>query len=176
MELVHDVCSSFDGSGLGLACEDGDFGPLTLVGGVASLEDGRLTQTIDIRFGSGITPERLTEVLEARADLCGARFELLHCMPLFAQDKDGDLVQTLLGSYRDVTGDMQEPFTIGGATYSRHFKAGVGFGVDVHGQSRPSWVGSLHAADEGVSEGALKSAFKVYAVAIERLMDLEIGF
>ena len=176
MELVHDVCSSFDGSGLGLACEDGDFGPLTLVGGVASLEDGRLTQTIDIRFGSGITPERLTEVLEARADLCGARFELLHCMPLFAQDKDGDLVQTLLGSYRDVTGDMQEPFTIGGATYSRHFKAGVGFGVDVHGQSRPSWVGSMHAADEGVSEEALKSAFKVYAVAIERLMDLEIGF
>ena len=34
----------------------------------------------------------------------------------------------------------------------------------------------MHAADEGVSEEALKSAFKVYAVAIERLMDLEIGF
>ncbi|MGN0262406.1 MAG: Sapep family Mn(2+)-dependent dipeptidase [Eggerthellaceae bacterium] len=175
MELVHDVCSNFDGSGLGLECEDGDFGSLTLVGGVAGFADGRFTQTIDIRFGSGASPESLTEAIGDRASCCGACFELLHCMPLFAQDKDGDLVQTLLGSYRDVTGDMQEPFTIGGATYSRHFKAGVGFGVDVHGQSRPSWVGSMHAADEGVSEEALKNAFKVYAVAIERLMGLEIG-
>lgn len=174
IKLVNDVCSSFDGSGLGLACEDGDFGPLTLVGGVASFADGRFTQTIDIRFGRGADSEKLAEAVEGRASCCGARFELLHCMPLFVQDKDGDLVQTLLGSYRDVTGDMQEPFTIGGATYSRHFKVGVGFGVDVHGQSRPSWVGSMHAADEGVSEDALKSAFKVYAVAIERLMGLEM--
>lgn len=175
LELVWDICRDWDGSGLGLACSDEDFGPLTLVGGMAGLKDGRFTQTVDIRFIGCNSPEQLTEAIESRARACSAGFSLLHCMSSFMQDKDGDLVRTLLESYRDVTGDMQDAFTIGGATYSRHFKAGVGFGVDVHGSSRPSWVGGMHAADEGISEESLKNAFKVYAVAIDRLMGLEIA-
>lgn len=174
LELVADICSQHDGSGLGLACSDDDFGPLTLVGGLAGLKDGRFTQTIDIRFIGCNDPEQLTKAIEARIERCSASFELLHCMSSFMQEKDGDLVRTLLQSYRDVTGDMQDAFTIGGATYSRHFKAGVGFGVDVHGSERPSWVGGMHAADEGISEESLKDAFKVYAVAIERLMGLDL--
>ncbi len=174
LQLVHDVTRASDGSGVGIAARDEHFGELTLVGGVAAKQGNRFTQSIDIRFVTGCTPEGLLSKLQARADACGAKVEAPRIMPLFLMDKDGQLVQTLLSSYRDVTEDTQEPFTIGGATYSRHFKAGVGFGADVHGQQRPSWVGGMHAADEGVSIEALKTAFKAYAVAIGRLMDLEL--
>lgn len=174
LELVHDICRSYDGFGIGIAATHHDFGDLTLVGGYASKEGDRFVQSIDVRFIPGVDSKQVQQAIEARAAECGAELEVAHVMPVFAMDKDGDLVQTLLGSYRDVTGDMQDAFTIGGATYSRHFKAGVGFGVDVHGESRPSWVGSMHAADEGVSEESLKNAFKVYAVAIDRLMKLDL--
>ena len=174
VELVHDIVRAYDGSGLGLESCCPYFHELTLVGGLAGKEDKVFSQSVDIRFGSLHTLEQLESVLQKRAARCAANFKLDSGTPPFMMDKDGILVQTLLGSYRDVTGDMQDAFTIGGATYSRHFKAGVGFGVDVHGQERPAWVGGMHAVDEGVSEAWLKDAFKVYAVAIKRLMALEL--
>lgn len=174
LELVHDITRATDGSGVGIAASDEHFGELTLVGGTIAKQGDRFVQSIDIRFVTGCTPDGLLSTLQARADRCGATVEAPRVMTLFLMDKDGELVQTLLSSYRDVSGDGQEPFTIGGATYSRHFKAGVGFGADVHGQHRPSWVGGMHAADEGVSIAALQTAFKAYAVAIGRLMALDL--
>lgn len=174
LRLVHDITRATDGSGVGIEAHDSDFGALTLVGGVAAKQGNCFTQSIDIRFVTGCTPEGLLAKLQERADACGALVEASHVMPLFLMDKEGPLVQTLLSSYRDASGDMQEPFTIGGATYSRHFKAGVGFGADVHGQRRPAWVGGMHAADEGVSIASLQTAFKAYAIAIARLMELPL--
>lgn len=83
-------------------------------------------------------------------------------------------MQALISSYRAVTGDNQPAFTIGGGTYARHFSCAAGFGASVCGKAYPSWVGGMHAADEGVAIADLKNAFKVYAVAIDRLMALDL--
>ena len=174
LDLLWDISCDFNGSGMGLACQCPHFGALTLVGGLAGKRENCLTQSVDIRFGSLHTGSDLSKHMRNRAEACAASYEDLHIMEPFLMDKEGPLVQTLLQSYRDVTGDMQDAFTIGGATYARHFKAGASFGVDVHGQNRPSWVGAMHAADEGVAETWLKDAFKVYALAIYRLMQVDL--
>lgn len=38
----------------------------------------------------------------------------------------------------------------------------------------PDWVGGMHGPDEGVSEELLKQSFKIYALTIQKLMELDL--
>lgn len=173
-ELVARASGATDGSSFGIASADEAFGPLTMVAGMAGDAEGERTLTIDIRFTSAVRVDDLQEALEGQAASCGARWTASRVEPVFFMDPQGDFIQVLAQSYRDVSGDDQPPFTIGGGTYARSFTKAAGFGSAVHGEAFPSWVGGMHAADEGVPEDQLKQAFKVYAVAIERLMRLDL--
>ncbi len=62
------------------------------------------------------------------------------------------------------------PFTMGGSTYSREFPNAVSFGPAEEGAYPvPSWVGGMHAANEGIAEEELKRALRIY---IRRLVTL----
>lgn len=39
------------------------------------------------------------------------------------------ICKTLVNAYRNQTGDMTEPYTIGGGTYARNLDKGVAFGA-----------------------------------------------
>lgn len=172
-EFLDTLLGVTDGSGVGLACSDDMYGALTCVGGMARLEGGKLGQTVDIRFPAATDEDAVVAALEAAARKAGITWHTSKVTPRFFQDPEGALVQTLVSAYRDVTGDMQEPYTVGGRTYASHFTHAVAFGAGMHGVQHPSWVGPMHGADEGASEENLRQAFKVYALAIARLMQVD---
>lgn len=164
----------FSGMGLGIASCDEAFGPLTAVGGMISMQNGRIRQTIDIRFTTASDPDVLEKTLVSLTQSAGGVWETTRLAPVFLMNPESPFMQALISSYRAVTGDNQPAFTIGGGTYARHFSCAAGFGASVCGKAYPSWVGGMHAADEGVAIADLKNAFKVYAVAIDRLMALDL--
>jgi len=174
LRFLETLISTSDGSGVGLQSCAGGFDALTMVGGMIRKIDDRFVQTIDIRFTPATSPEDIERALRMAADNAGVSFACDLCRPVFLMDRESPFVQALLSSYRDITGDMQEPFTLGGATYAREFTTAAGFGADVFGSERPKGIGAMHAVDEGMSEEMLKNAFKVYALAIGRLMELDL--
>lgn len=171
---LSDIQTDFLGTHLGIATKDDAFGDLTCVASMISLNQGAFTQTIDIRYPTSTSSEALEVQLREAAVSIRASWHTSDAEPVFMVDPESSFVQALAQSYRDVTGDMQPLFTIGGGTYARHFNCAVGFGALVRGTKNPSWVGGMHAADEGVALADLKRAFQVYAVAIDRLMALEL--
>ncbi len=175
LDFLQHMVASTDGAFVGLASSDKDFGPLTMTCGKARKEEDRFTQTLDIRFTTQTSAEQVEEKVASAVALIGASVHVDTMMPPFLMDVEGPFIQALLSSYRDVTGDMQEPLTSGGATYAREFETmAASFGMQRNGEDKPAWVGDMHEADEGAYEGDLKEALKIYIIAIQRLMELKI--
>ena len=72
------------------------------------------------------------------------------------------------------TGEDAEPFTMGGGTYAREFSCAASFGPEKPWEQAPEWVGGMHGPDEGVGEQLLKEAFRIYALTIGKLMQLDL--
>ena len=84
--------------------------------------------------------------------------------PLYVS-KDSYLVKTLCKIYNDVTNSNAEPIAIGGATYARAFDNFVSFGANLPGQKD-----MCHQTDEFISVDNLIIAYKIYSVAIYKLL------
>ena len=74
LEMQRCLLSVTDGSTAGIAAADEVFTPLTCVGGTVSMKDGVITQTLDIRYPTSITPDEMRAGLEAMAARGGASF------------------------------------------------------------------------------------------------------
>lgn len=175
LEFEQKLLGNFDGSGLGIACSDEHFGALTVVGGVVSLEDGRFKQTIDSRFPTAIEGDELVARIGALAAEAGCTHEVTRLSKPFLVDPSSPAIQALLEVYNQTMGEDAKPFTMGGGTYARHFKSAASFGPEKPWEELPAWVGSMHGPDEGISEELLKQAFRVYVLAIDRLMRLDLA-
>lgn len=174
LELSCQLIDHPDGSGLGIACEDEHFGALTVVGGTVSYEDGCIKQTLDSRFPTSITPDELAARLEEAAGTAGASVEVTRREAPFVMQPDAPHIRALLEAYNQATGENAEPFTMGGGTYARKFSCAASFGPEMPWVSTPEWVGGMHGPDEGVSEELLKQAFRIYALTLPKLMQLEL--
>ena len=75
----------------------------------------------------------------------------------------------------EATGESAKPFTMGGATYARHFASAASFGPEMPWLETPEWVGGMHGPDEGVSEEQMKKAFRIYALTIGKLMEIDFA-
>lgn len=64
---------------------------------------------------------------------------------------------------------------MGGATYARHFASAASFGPEMPWLETPGWVGGMHGPDEGVSEEQMKKAFRIYALTIGKLMEIDFA-
>ena len=174
LELDQRLLSCTDGSGLGIACEDDDFGALTAIGGTITLQDGRLRQTMDSRFPTTITADEITARVASLAESVGCAFECTRVMPTFLVDPRSPVIQALLDAYNEATGENARPFTMGGGTYARHFACAASFGPEKPWEEKPDWVGEMHGPDEGASEALLQQAFRIYALTIGKLMRLDL--
>ena len=145
---------------LGLKKFADETGGLTMSPDVAEYEDGTLYITTDIRYPATMKQKDVTDVL----DRAGVQYELLHCQPPLFNDKDGELVRTLLEVYEERTGEKAEPVAIGGGTYARALKNGAGFGPQFAGE--PS---TIHQADEYITLENIRKLADIYHAAIERL-------
>lgn len=172
LEFEQRLIAHTDGSGLGIACSDEHFGPLTAVGGTIRTEDGRFVQSIDCRFPTTITADAITGKIREAAEAAGCSYRTGRMEEPFFMDPQSPVIQALLSAYNEATGESAEAFTMGGGTYARHFSNAASFGPEKSWEELPSWVGGMHGPDEGVSEQLLKDAFRIYALTIGKLMSL----
>ena len=162
-----------DGSLVGCAADDGLFTPLTLVSGRIYSEDDRMVQTLDFRFPTNTSAEKLKAALEEAAGAL-AEIEMDHAAKPFFKHPTSKELKACMEAYREVTGEKRaQPFTIGGGTYARHFPNAVGFGPEHPERKYPDFVGKIHGADEGASFPDLLEALKVYIVALLKLEEIE---
>ena len=75
-----------------------------------------------------------------------------------------ELVTSLLGAYRDMTGDMAEPQISGGATFARTMPNCVAFGAGFDYTKD-----TIHQANEEWQLTEMRLAMEIYAEAIYRL-------
>lgn len=172
LELLH---ADTAGEAVGIACSSEAFGPLTLNAGTIEVQsDGRIAQTIDVRFPDATTAEAMEKTLSALAERFGARFDVTRAKVPFSVDASHPAVQTLLDVYRSVTGREAEPFSMGGGTYARNFACAVSFGPEDEELALPEWGGPMHGPNEVANEAALREALKIYILALVRLMELDL--
>jgi succinyl-diaminopimelate desuccinylase len=174
MEFVVDACDASDGHALGIAASDDKFGPLTCVMSVARAGGGAFDATLDIRYPTATTAARVVAGIATHAKAAGLAIEVLGDKPPFYIDPATPEIKTLVDTYNEHTGEAAEAFTIGGGTYARKFARGCAFGPELAGVATPEWVGTMHGANEGVSEAQLKQALGIYIHAIERLLALPL--
>ncbi|MDY4040647.1 MAG: Sapep family Mn(2+)-dependent dipeptidase [Collinsella sp.] len=172
LELQKALIDDYTGAGVGVAATDELFGDLTVIGGMAWLEDGRICQSVDSRYPTTFSRAQFEEALSATAERFGATYATDNDTEPFYIDPSGEEIQRLIRVYNDVTGEDRTPFTIGGGTYAREFKNAAAFGPEMPWREDPAWVGPMHGDDEGVSEDLLKSALKIYILAIKELMEI----
>ena len=103
------------------------------------------------------------DVIE-RVQRIGVKYETLRHQAPLLQDKNGTLVQTLLGVYERVTGRKAAPVAIGGGTYARALKNGVAFGPEM-ADDEPV----VHQADEYITFERVQLLLDLYKEAIREL-------
>ncbi len=144
----------------GLTKLSDETGSLTMSPNVIKYRKGQVLVLVDIRYPATIPVE---EVLALVAKF-GVKYETVHFQEPLFHDKNSELVQTLLKTYEECTGKRAEPIAIGGGTYARALKEGVGFGPEMAGDPPV-----IHMADEYITLDRVKLLLDIYEKAIERL-------
>ncbi|MBR5094444.1 MAG: Sapep family Mn(2+)-dependent dipeptidase [Oscillospiraceae bacterium] len=171
--LLQRLHSAWDGSGLGVQADDGRFEPLTIIGGMIGLEDGKLFQTLDSRYPTNTSGAQIAATIQALAgDM--ARVTVDRDAPPFYMSLDDPAVQVCIDAYNAVTGENAAPYTIGGGTDARDFPRAVSFGPEHPERPMPDFAGPIHGVDEAASKDYLIEALKVYILALIRLEELEL--
>jgi succinyl-diaminopimelate desuccinylase len=153
-----------DGASLGINFQDEESGKLTLNIGKTNLKDGVLEVCVDIRCPVH-TPN--TKVIDTIKEKVGNAMEVEvagNTAPLYVS-KDSFLVSTLMGIYKDITGDTEsQPIAIGGGTYARTVTNGVAFGALLSSQ-----VDNMHQKNEYLEIDKIDTLLKIYVEAIYQL-------
>ena len=126
---------------------------------VISSDDDNIYISVDIRYPVTAIGD---EILKKFAQYATVE-RLSHQLPLRA-DKNGELVQTLLKIYNDLTGKNEKPIAIGGGTYARAMKNAVAFGPETAGVDF-----AIHQPNEFATLENLELQFKAYKAAIKEL-------
>ncbi|MBQ9721688.1 MAG: M20/M25/M40 family metallo-hydrolase, partial [Oscillospiraceae bacterium] len=174
LRLLSRLHGAPDGSALGVAADDGLFQPLTIIGSVVGIEDGRLFQVFDCRYPGTMSGDRLASLLKQQAgDL--AEIAIDADKPPFYMPLDNPAVQVCIGAYNDITGEQARPYTIGGGTYAREFPNAVSFGPEHPERPQPAFAGPIHGVDEAASKAFFLEALQVYILALLRLEELDFS-
>ncbi len=139
-------------------------GPMTLNVANITITPENSRVGLDIRYPVTLEKETLVKALgEVCAEYGVTYREHDYIAPLYVP-LDSELIVTLLGTYRELTGDMTEPFVNGGATFARAMNNCVAFGamfVDT-----PDY---LHQANEQWPLASLYQVMEIYAETIYRI-------
>lgn len=119
---------------------------------------------LDIRYPVTLEKETLVTALKDAAAKYGLTYhEHDYLAPLYVPI-ESDLIQTLLSTYRQLTGDMTEPFVNGGATFARAMNNCVAFGA-MFGDT-PDYV---HQANEQWSLASFYQVMEIYGETVYRI-------
>ena len=157
--------ASPDGAFVGIAGSDAITGPLTSNFGVLECDAGVVRATFNVRYPATWDGGETTKNFTDSVAQTGWRVaSLSHTPPLYVP-QDAEPVKTLLRVYREQTGDMSEPATMGGRTYATSVAPiGVAFGAAMKGDPEVA-----HQADEHFAVERLLQCAKIYAHALYEL-------
>lgn len=161
----HRIGLEYYGQHIGCGFEDADSGKLIFNVGVIQTTAEAVTVTVNIRYPITSTMEAVFGGI--REALEGTGIELVeheHMKPIYFP-KDHPLIETLMGVYREQTGDVaSQPITIGGGTYARAMDNCVAFGPLMPGMPELA-----HQKNECVDIEHLIQMTKIYAHALYKL-------
>ena len=172
LEALKKLHASTAGTGLGIDCADGPFGPLTVIGGRIYMKDGHIVQTMDSRYPTCTTGEEMAEKIR-QAIGTGAALEHVESAEPFYIGADTPAIKACIDTYNEVTGENATPFTMGGGTYARYFPYAVSFGPEHNDMVLPAFGGPMHGANEAAPIDKLLEALKIYILALLRLEEID---
>ncbi|BES64184.1 dipeptidase PepV [Gottschalkiaceae bacterium SANA] len=154
-----------DGASFGCKMDD-EYGALTFNVGLFEYKNGEANFRVNIRYPISKEEDAVWESMQSIASVKKGWLadKLSHLAPIYREIQD-PLVQTLLGVYREVTGDLEnQPFTIGGGTYARAMDNVVAFGPGLMGSSHLA-----HQPNEYIEVEELIALAEIYEKAIVQL-------
>lgn len=168
-QYLHALADLFadgnSGAAAGVACENEEFGALTLSLGVLAVDENGGCASFDMRYPNLGARAQLWQTIERNCQARGLSPELLQDKPGLHVPQDSFLVQALLQAYQQTSGRSEGPKTIGGGTYSRALQNFVAYGPLFPGQRELA-----HERDEYISVDDLILCAKIYVQALYNLM------
>ena len=168
-EFLAFVSSEFDdfyGENLGIGYTDFEMGKVSNNLAIFKYLNNEYKICTNIRYPKGFDFDEKMKALEKHLEKYNAKLQVLSNSKCHYVPKYSHLVQALLKAYRDLTGDLTEPMSIGGGTYARDFENAVAFGVIFPGETE-----SMHMPDESASiENLIKSLY-IIQEAIKNICD-----
>lgn len=119
---------------------------------------------VNLRYPQGFEFEEAVERVTNEIKDIGFSLELGKVQKPHYVDKDDPFVEKLVKAYRNQTGDMTEPYTIGGGTYARNLDKGVAFGAMFEDTED-----LMHQKNEYMTKKQLINATSIYLEAIYAL-------
>lgn len=172
---LAELTADANGISEGVAFSDEPSGELTLVYGVAHLRDDVLTLSVDCRYPVTMDGTHLERSLRAAWGTWGFTVKEFDLSTPFYIPVDDPRVETLMALYKEVTGQDDPPYAMGGGTYSRAVPGAISFGPGMPGSKRdysaflPEGHGGAHGRDEVLPVDKLLTCSKIYAAALAAL-------
>ncbi|WP_334352426.1 M20 family metallopeptidase [Companilactobacillus sp. HBUAS56257] len=120
---------------------------------------------IDMRIPVTVDHDELVEKVSQAVKPFEMKYEHFDYLEPLYVPTDSELVQTLMATYKDLTGDKDaKPLISGGATFARTMHNCVAFGGML-----PTTPDFMHQANENWSVADMKKTMEIFAEAIYRL-------
>jgi succinyl-diaminopimelate desuccinylase len=151
-----------DGSENAVGVSDEITGALTSNLGIVSCDGTSVSLTFNIRYPATLSGTELTTAMLASLAETGWTGTITNSMDPLYVPQDQEPVKSLLRVYREHTGDLREPLTMGGRTYATSVQPiGVAFGAVVPGEPELA-----HQADENIPVERLLECVAIYGHAL----------
>lgn len=167
-EVIDFLCEKigFDiyGESLGIAYEDEFSGKTTVNLGIVRMEKDCFSMRMDCRFPMTCNYIHAIETIQGQFDRAGfEEVECTHWQPTYFP-KNHFLINALLETYREVTGDISEPVSSNSASYAEVIPNVAAFGAHYPGEGI-IWDQN----DEYMDIDSLELTANIYAEAIYKL-------
>lgn len=151
-----------NGEKCGCGLEDEVSGKLTFNVGVATISEELATLTVNVRFPVTCTSDQVFEGIEKTLESTQIGIVKQSVINPIFMDENHPMVKTLMGVYKDVTGEADaRPCVIGGGTYAKAVNNTLAFGALFPGEED-----TMHQANERMSIESYFKMARIYAQAI----------
>lgn len=156
LSFLAKILPDIYGKTLGIANEDCLFGKLTCSNGLIKIENGKISFSLDIRFGKNVSLEELKDCLTQKLKENGFNVEFMRSSPAHLTDINNPYIQACLQTYKTFTGELDaKPRINAGGTYAKYLPSSAEIGITTWRHSSPFELpqghGLVHQPDESIS-------------------------
>ncbi|MDF3004324.1 MAG: succinyl-diaminopimelate desuccinylase [Oscillospiraceae bacterium] len=168
----RDTLLDVTGKTLGIALDTGEYGLLTIIGGLAHrTEDGRFVFGFNCRYPAKDSYKRIEPLMRAACTAHGLDLTVEEGVDGFCMSSNHPVVTAMTAIANELTGQARAPFLMKGATYCRVIPNAIPFGpeMDNSAPAFPVGRGGIHQPDESFSIKEMLNATKIYVAALLEL-------